>query len=60
MELLNTKRARVRITHRPASSWMGRFGGGWQWKVGVQADGKLRCVIISLLIADLRIDRPRA
>lgn len=36
------------------NSW-GRFGGGWNWKLGFQAGGST--IIISLLIAELRINK---
>lgn len=32
---------------------MGRFGGGWNWKVGIQVGGKT--VLISLLVAQLTL-----
>lgn len=32
---------------------MGRFGGGWNWKLGIQAGG--RTVLISLLIMEISI-----
>lgn len=38
---------------RKASSPMGRFGGGWNWKFGFQASG--RTVIINYLVGYLRI-----
>jgi hypothetical protein len=34
----------------PASLW-GRFGGGWQWEIGVQAGGST--LIVSLLVASV-------
>ena len=34
-----------------AAAAMGRFGGGWQWKLGFQIGG--RTLIVSLLVADL-------
>lgn len=47
-------RLRVRYTHRDRAAFMGRFGGGWQWKLGLQAGG--RTLIVSLLVAELRFD----
>lgn len=50
---------RVRWSHRPSSSPNGRFGGGWQWNVGVQAGNLTRrrgTVIVNLLIASVRIE----
>ena len=48
---------RVTWIHRPGGSYQGRFGGGWNWNVGVQAGG--RTVIINLLVASVRIIWPR-
>jgi hypothetical protein len=47
----------VRIDQRSRKSRMGRFGGGWNWKVGVMVGG--RTVIISLLVLDVRIQAVR-
>ncbi len=40
---------------RSAKSLMGRFGGGWQWRLGIQAGGST--VIIHLLICSMGIER---
>lgn len=32
---------------------MGRFGGGWNWKLGIQVGG--RTIVLSLLVAELSI-----
>lgn len=45
----------VTLSKRATDGLMGRFGGGWNWKLGFQAGGNT--VIISLLIAELRIER---
>jgi len=50
-------RYRIRYAHRSKDSHMGRFGGGWQWKVGAQW-GKTS-VIFNLLVATLRISREK-
>ena len=55
-----TKAARigkVKITfqYREKSNLWGRFGGGWNWKLGFQAGSN--CLIIELLIASLRIEK---
>ncbi|WP_297775383.1 hypothetical protein [Mycobacterium sp.] len=50
------KRA-LRISHRPPDSPMGRFGGGWQWEVGVQVGP--RSVIVNCLVFTIRYDRRR-
>lgn len=52
MELLRLK---GNFTIRSKSNSWGRFGGGWNWKLGFQAGGST--IIISLLIAELRINR---
>lgn len=44
---------------RSSKGFMGRFGGGWDWKLGLQAStpSKRGCtVIVSLLVAELRFD----
>jgi hypothetical protein len=43
----------VAFSCRKASNFWGRFGGGWQLKLGIQASKST--VIISLLVAELRI-----
>jgi len=43
----------VELSMRKADGFMGRFGGGWNWKLGFQAGG--RTVIFALLVASLRI-----
>lgn len=52
MKLLRLK---GNFTIRSKSNSWGRFGGGWNWKLGFQAGGST--IIISLLIAELRINR---
>jgi hypothetical protein len=47
---------KVTYQRRAKGSPMGRFGGGWQWNVGVQAGG--RTAIVNLAVASLRIERP--
>ena len=37
---------------RSKDGFMGRFGGGWNWKLGFQVGGNT--IIISLLVAELR------
>jgi len=50
---LKIGRVRIKYERRFKSNLWGRFGGGWNWKVGVQAGGNT--VIIDLLVAMLRI-----
>lgn len=51
-----TKMGRLRIVFDFVSKdcFMGRFGGGWDWKVGFQAGGKT--LILNLLIFSLRFE----
>lgn len=46
---------RLVYSRRSKENLWGRFGGGWNWKVGVQAGGST--VIIDLLVASVRIAR---
>ena len=43
----------VAFSARSSDGFMGRFGGGWNWKLGAQIGGTT--AIFSLLIADLSI-----
>jgi hypothetical protein len=43
------------ISWRRSDGCMGRFGGGWNWKLGFQAGGS--SVILSLLVLEVRIGR---
>ena len=44
----------ITFSWRSRKNPMGRFGGGWQWKIGVQIGG--RTTIVSMLICELRFD----
>jgi hypothetical protein len=44
---------KISFSIRSSKGFMGRFGGGWNWKLGFQAGGK--SIVISLLIAELTI-----
>lgn len=48
----------VRLQNRGPSSWMGRFGGGWERQLGVQLgpDGLEGTVIVNLWKGSIRID----
>jgi hypothetical protein len=46
----------IKIEHRSRTTWMGRFGGGWQWSLGIQVGSNT--TIINLLVISIRIDRP--
>lgn len=52
-DLFRLSRLRVRWFRRDKKTRMGRFGGGWQWSVGVQV-GR-RTAIVNLLVGYLRI-----
>ena len=41
-------RIKIQVEWRKKSNFWGRFGGGWNWHVGIQAGG--RSIIISLLV----------
>jgi hypothetical protein len=45
---------RMSLSWCKKSNFMGRFGGGWNWKVGVQVGGA--CIIISLLVLMVRFE----
>lgn len=45
-------RFEAELSWRSKKNLMGRFGGGWNWKIGIQAGG--RAVIFSLLILEIR------
>lgn len=51
-------RLSIGLLYRRADGCMGRFGGGWNWKLGIQASG--RSVILSLLVFTVRfnVDTP--
>jgi len=52
-------RIKIRFDMRRNDGFMGRFGGGWDWKLGIQASTPNKygwTVIISLLVASLSID----
>lgn len=47
-------RLRVKWEWRSKHCFWGRFGGGWNWKVGIQAGGS--SMIVELLVCSLRFD----
>lgn len=57
--LLDRGGTKVTYSRRSSKAPCGRFGGGWQWKVGVQAGGSRDrgTVLVSLLVAELTIRR---
>jgi hypothetical protein len=50
---LNVGRLKIRYERRFASNLWGRFGGGWQWKLGLQASRST--IIFNLLVATLTV-----
>ena len=44
-----------KFSWRRKSGWPGRFGGGWNWKLGVQAGSGT--VLFSLLVAEFIVER---
>ena len=47
-------RLRVKIQRHPWSVWPSRFGGGWNWHIGVQAGGTT--AIVFLLVSFIIIN----
>ena len=47
-------RLHVKVEWRSSRNLMGRFGGGWNWEVGIQVGGST--LIVNLLIASVRFD----
>jgi len=54
----NVRGRKVTFKHRSPNAPMGRFGGGWQWELGVQAGGST--VIFNLLVCTVRINFKRS
>lgn len=48
---------RIRYERRSSKATMGRFGGGWNWKLGIESGNVT--TIINLLFFYVRIDRYR-
>lgn len=46
-------RLKIKFEKRSSQNLWGRFGGGWNWKVGFQAGG--RTVIFDLLVCSVRL-----
>lgn len=47
------KRIEVGFSIRSSKCPFGRFGAGWNWKLGIQIGG--RTILISLIIAELML-----
>ncbi len=45
----------IRIEERSKDNLWGRFGGGWDWKLGIQIGGST--IIISLLVGEIIINK---
>lgn len=54
--ILDRPRLKITTDYRAGAGALGRFGGGWHWKLGVQASRNFRTVIVSLLVASVRFE----
>ncbi len=43
----------ITFYYRSSKSWMGRFGGGWQWACGFRASGS--SVILEILVCEVML-----
>lgn len=50
---LEIGRLKIRVDMRKRNGWMGRFGGGWNWKLGISIGGST--VLIDLLVISVSI-----
>lgn len=50
--VLGSREILVGYRRRPSTGYMGRFGGGWQWKLGAQFS--MGTLLVGLLIVELR------
>jgi hypothetical protein len=48
---------KIQYSRRSSRNLWGRFGGGWNWKVGIQIGGS--SAIINLLVFEIRISKGR-
>ena len=46
-------RLTVAVLWRSRTNLLGRFGGGWNWKLGIQIGG--RTALVSLLVCEARL-----
>lgn len=51
------RHAVVRWTGVRSPETGGRFGGGWDWKLGVQASRRFESVILSLVFVEIILRR---
>lgn len=51
-DYLYRKTIQITIEQRKKNSWMGRFGGGWNWEFGLQVGGS--DLIINLLVLSIK------
>jgi hypothetical protein len=49
-------RLTITYTHRRPGDFMGRFGGGWNWKLGFQTNNET--IMLSLLTFSVSLSRP--
>lgn len=57
--LMRRERLRVHYQRRGRDAFLGRFGGGWQWSLGIEAGRGFRTIIVNCLVAMVRIERGR-
>lgn len=48
------RRYKMTVRRRSKDEPWGRFGGGWQWNVGVQASENFNSIIVNLLTFSVR------
>lgn len=49
----------IEYNKRSSKNLWGRFGGGWQWNLGIQASEGFRQVIVNVLVCSFSISRRR-
>lgn len=61
--LFNVRRAFGRLTvgasMRRTDGWMGRFGGGWNWKLGVALGSSTLLIDLLVLTVTFSLEAPR-
>lgn len=46
-------RLKIRASYRSSKSFMGRFGGGWNWKLAIQIGGTV--IYLALILVEITI-----
>lgn len=47
----------ITTRRRPRNALGGRFGGGWDWGIGVVANHDFREIVVNLVTFSVRIER---